>query len=641
MLGIKRLILRKKSVKKHLFLYIALLWLLTSSLFAQILDDSTKQVYNATTTRFIKEGDLKEHTTDTTIQNFHHYTVREKSLHKWVDLGVFCTATRPLFYQTPARIGTRLGIDPYLPYTFTPEQMRYFDTKSPFSQIKYVQGTSGDQSIQVLFTRSWKKRWNFAIHYVRENANKQYGTVTSRDPLADLIRFAAPIRYESKKKKYIALFHYTNLNHQSYETGGATVAVNDTENTIFSPRFATTILKSTPRGWQTQNTLYLYQQYRVDSAFTVFVRAKAYWQRDTYTERDTANYAFYPLKNHATNVGNFYLFDAGAEGTWYSLYEQESGMKGKWKGFGYEAFFRSRYFTYRTSRDGDSLNSVVNNALKRETIISFPATRKTEIFLGGKLTYQTKKGYGVTLFAEYQPAGDYHLQGELKAKNFRLAGKSMLYAPSLLQQRFLSNFIIWNNSFKRTLANDLEGELLFAGKGWHIKPALRYVLLSQYIYLDNISPRQAEGIVQLVQPSFSFAGQARRIRINSETYYTLRTGVDVLRQPALSGFGQLYCEDCFLKKQLQTQIGIDWHYKTAYFADAYMPVSKQFYWQNTAQIPAYIATDIFLNFRLKQLRGFLKLGYASQLPNKGYLLAPDYPTMRRQFTFGLDWMFFD
>ena len=58
-------------------------------------------------------------------------------------------------------------------------------------------------------------------------------------------------------------------------------------------------------------------------------------------------------------------------------------------------------------------------------------------------------------------------------------------------------------------------------------------------------------------------------------------------------------------------------------------------------MPAYIAVDIFLNYRLKQLRGFFKLGYASQLPNRGYLVAPIYPAMRRQFSFGFDWMFFD
>lgn len=634
-------------MERKLLLSIALWLLVCAPLTAQILDDSTEQVYSAKTTLYIQEKDLKEKNVDTTLQNFHHYTATQRGAYLWQDLGIFCMPARPLFYQTPTRIGTRLGIDAYTPYTFSSEEMRYFDTKSPFLQAHYVQGTAGDQSIDVLFTRSLKKQWNFALHYARENANKQYGGTTNRDPLADLIRFSAPVRYESKKKRYIALFHFSNLNHQGYETGGARTNSGELNDSIYLARFAQARLGGSVRSWQTQNMLYLYQQYRVDSAFTIFTRWKANWQRDVYTERDTSNYAFYPVTRYLQGVGAFYAFDADAEGTWYANYEQESGIKGIWKGFSYEAFVRSRYLSYRTSRDQDSLLTVNYNTRTRafefdyEGVADYPTIARSEIFIGGKLAYQTRKGYGVKLFAEYQPAGDYHLQGELVGKNFRFSGKSMLYSPAFVQERFVSNFVFWNKDLKRTLANDLEGELLFQNKWLRFQPAFRYVLLANYIYNDSLTVQQNSGIIQLLQPSLRFALRVRRMHLNSQTHYTVRTGEDVLRQPALSGFGQLYCEDCFLRKKMQMQLGIEWHYKTAYKADGYAPYSKLFYLQNTVEIPAYFATDVFFNFRIKNLRAFLKLGYASQLPNRGYLVAPVYPAMRRQFVFGFNWMFFD
>jgi hypothetical protein len=607
---------------------------------AQILDDSTKQVYSAKTTLYIQEADFKETPVDTSINHFHHYTATQRSRYLAQDLGIFGMPVRPLFYQTPTRIGTRLGIEPYMWYAFSSEEMRYFDTKSPFLQAKYIQGTAGDQSIDVLFTRSLKKQWNFAVHYARENANKQYGSTVQNDPIADMIRVAIPVRFESKKKKYMALFHFAHLNHQGYETGGARTGSGALNDTLFRQRFVRAVLAGT-RSWQTQNTLYLYQHYRVDSAFTIFTRWKANWQRDTYTERDTSQAPFYPIYRYLAGKGHFFNFDAGSEGTWYDNYEQETGIKGTQKGFRYEAFVRSRRLTYRTSRDGDSTLLVQNNEFVRGEPIDFPAVKRNEVFLGGRLAYLTKKGYGVKLFGEYQLAGDIHLQGELVGKYFKISGKSMRYSPALVQERFLSNFNFWNNDFERTFANDFTGELDFAGKGWRLQPALRYVLLQNYIYIDSISPQQNSGFVQFLQPSLRFALQAGKWRLNSQTHYTIRTGEDILRQPALAGFAQIYCEDCFLSKRLQSQVGIEGHYKTAYFADGYAPYSKLFYIQNSVKINSYFAADVFFNLRIKNLRGFFKLGYASQLPNDGYLVAPVYPAMRRQFVFGFDWMFFD
>jgi hypothetical protein len=493
----------------------------------------------------------------------------------------------------------------------------------------------------VLFSRSVKKQWNFTLHYARENSNKQYGAIISNDPAADIIRFAVPVRFESKKKRYIALFHYSSLNHQGYETGGARTASGEINDTLFRARFVRAVLGKGTRSWQTQNTAYLYQQYRLDSAFTLFSRLKGYWQRDTYTDPTADNYEFYPLYRDGGNDTYFFSFDTGSEGTWYKNLEQESGIKGKWRGFSYEGFVRSRYFTYRSSRDGDRFQRMENGELVKAEAADFPAVRKSEFFVGGRLAYQTRKGYGVQVFAEYQPAGDYHLQGELAGKNFRLAGKSMLYSPALVQQRFLSNYVFWNNTFKRTLANDIEGELHFGGKHWRVEPAFRYVLLANYIFQERLSPQQSSDILSLLQPSLRFAVQVRRVHLNSQTHYTVRVGEDIIRQPALTGFGQIYCEDCFFRKRLQSQIGIEWHYKTAYFADAYAPYTKLFYVQSDVNIPAYAAADIFFNFRIKNLRGFLKLAYASQAPNNGYLVAPVYPAMSRQFVFGFNWMFFD
>lgn len=107
---------------------------------SRVIDDTTKQVYGPKTSRFYYESDvflnrMTYHPIDTVIRNFHKYTYIAWHNNLYQDLGNIGTSITPIFYQTPSLIGATSGFNSYNLY-WDDEQMRYFDTKSPYSNIR-------------------------------------------------------------------------------------------------------------------------------------------------------------------------------------------------------------------------------------------------------------------------------------------------------------------------------------------------------------------------------------------------------------------------------------------------------------------------------------------------------------------------
>jgi hypothetical protein len=219
----------------------------------------------------------------------------------------------------------------------------------------------------------------------------------------------------------------------------------------------------------------------------------------------------------------------------------------------------------------------------------------------------------------------------------------MLYSPSLFQQRFISNHFEWDNGFSNILVNRATGgfTLKTRNKKLSFNPQASYTVINNFVYLDSLArPRQTTDFIQLIQVGTSLDFQLGVLHSRNLAFFTANTGESFLRIPEIFLNAQIYCEDCFLKKYLQSQIGIDVHYKSGYFADAYMPVSKQFYLQDNFFVEGYAIIDLFLNVKVKNLRLFLRFSHVNQLPDSGYVTTPTYPGAPRNFVFGANWLFF-
>jgi hypothetical protein len=90
------------------------------------------------------------------------------------------------------------------------------------------------------------------------------------------------------------------------------------------------------------------------------------------------------------------------------------------------------------------------------------------------------------------------------------------------------------------------------------------------------------------------------------------------------------------------QFGVQVYTPSDYQADAYMPVTQQFYLQNDFIVRRYPVAEVFITADIKNLNVFLKMANVAQdLTAKGYFMTPYYPANQRSFIFGIKWMFFD
>ena len=104
----------------------------------RILGDTIEASYTALTTKFIYEKNIKFNDVvfyhpDTVPDNFHQFTDLEKNQNFVQNLGNIGTAFKPLFFEPKNEIGRTTGFQSFDEFHTGPDDIKYFDTRSPFT----------------------------------------------------------------------------------------------------------------------------------------------------------------------------------------------------------------------------------------------------------------------------------------------------------------------------------------------------------------------------------------------------------------------------------------------------------------------------------------------------------------------------
>lgn len=116
-----------------------------------------------------------------------------------------------------------------------------------------------------------------------------------------------------------------------------------------------------------------------------------------------------------------------------------------------------------------------------------------------------------------------------------------------------------------------------------------------------------------------------------------------LRVPLFATKNSLYTDFYLFHRALQTQIGVDFRYHTAFYADGYNPALGVFYRQNEVMVGNYLWADVFVNLQIKRASIYVKAGHLNSLlePEAHYFLLPHYPGQPFGLFYGMTWKFFD
>ena len=151
---------------------------------AQIVDDTTRVLYGPKTTLVIREADVlrdkhEGRMVDTTLvgmqqaRNWYHDSSFQQ------DLGNAGTASRRLLWEPNTQLGARLGRNAFDKYMRNSATIPYYDTRSPYTFFRFVQGSTGEQVFEVAYNRSIKRNANVGFAYERMSSNKIF---TDRPP---------------------------------------------------------------------------------------------------------------------------------------------------------------------------------------------------------------------------------------------------------------------------------------------------------------------------------------------------------------------------------------------------------------------------------------------------------------------------
>ncbi|MDJ1481471.1 putative porin [Cytophagaceae bacterium YF14B1] len=628
---------------------------------SSILDDSTKQVYGPETSRFLLENDLltnrdTTYAIDTLLENIHNYNFVNRYNNRYVDLGNLGTAIRPVFYTPPAQIGTYFGMNVYDLYALTPDKIKYYDTKSPYTYLKYVQGGLYQQLLNLGHSRNINSRWNIGFDFQRLTSGKQYGYTERSERQVDHYGVSAYTRWISSDSAYHILAHFSHQNHWVNEQGGILNTLGTDQSTLLDNFAENAVSQLVPaisgnpptqmvRGNDYRNNWHIYHQYKFGNGFQVYhifdrqTQRYDYYDNDnTYSEyasvRGAGNY-FYPDVSPSDTAYRYYFSDDTTHDVMrYIVYENRIGLKGKYQGWDYRLYARRRDFKATYTGLYTTTNTEYN-----------PVTyKKGETFLGAWGQYSFKKNIKLYAEAEFLLFRDYKLSGTFESPWFKVSYLSMLYSPTVVQQRMYSNHFRWSNDFSPVSVNQLSGQLTLKYKALTFEPSASISNLANYIYLDqDIKPQQSSAF-QIFNVGVSLNLHGKIFHTENQVVFTQTTNnVNVIRMPQWFINSRWYAEGFLFRKALFMQIGIDAHYKSDYYANAYMPAIAQFYLQDEFLVKGYPVIDVFANARVGRVRLFVKMSHINQglVFGNGYFTTPYYPGQRRTLGFGVLWPLFD
>ncbi|TDE18142.1 hypothetical protein E0F88_00925 [Dyadobacter psychrotolerans] len=610
-----------------------------------VLDDSTKNIYGPKTTLHYYENDILNnrdslrYRVDTALTNFHRWSPIDQSWGKLVDLGNIATASRSIFFQPRQDIGTQLGLRAYDAYAIR-DEVPYIDTKSQHTYLTFVNGGKKTSMGRFGYSQNVHSRLNFGLNFQRLTSNKQYGvynTLSSGAFLGQNWTFMLHASFFSKDKKYLILANYRHLNQKVREQGGVILEADATTGIIDPyPYEGAARISDDANSWERRHVFHVYQQYKLANGFQLFQQGDFTSVINRFTDLSLE-------RGIEKGVYKMVRFDSTytRQDNYYKLLDTKLGIKGNFSGFNYRAYARPRLYGLKTA--GQVPNELGSPYTSYRTGLKF------DNILGTWLGYYLKdSAQYLTAEAELNLSlnVEYNLKGELNTKWGKAGVQLIQTAPDLIAQRYSGNHFNWRNNLDPQKVLTLYASLPLKTKRIDFTPEAQIHQIVDYIYYDTLAlPTQFDPRFGIYRIGATTASHFKRWNFAGMAYFSGTDNSDIFKVPNIFASGEVTF-DFIYAKVLYIQLGIAARYRSTYYADAYMPITQQFYRQNTSQIQGRVVTDAFANVRIKRVRLFFQMSYLNMggggnIFPAGYYVTPGYLGQARAFSFGIHWPLFD
>ncbi|HEY9049540.1 MAG TPA: putative porin [Ohtaekwangia sp.] len=608
---------------------------------SRIIDDTTKQIYGPKTSRYYFEKDVfmnrqTYHFIDTVPRNFHRYTYIQQNNYMYQDLGNIGTSMNPIYYQVPDIIGVTSGFRQNN-LIWDTEEVKYYDTKSPYSNMRVILGGKGRSITKATYSRNINPRWNFGFNYRGLFIDKQVQRAGKGDRNVVSNYYDLYTAYQSKDSTYRLFFNFRRNSMEADEYGGISqTSTSFTYADYFDANALPSLTQAISR--ELRMNIHLAHQYEVGKALQVYHVFDRYRQGNSFQDTpgsETKNYFDHTEYDSTTS------YDAVK----FKTLRNEIGIKGNLLKLFYNGYYAIRNYSMNYNYiDPDTLS------LK---------TKGAESYLGGRMALRLDSIGEVSGWVEVMQTGNYRIEGSIKSPWFEASLKQVQYAPSFLHQAYRGSHDVWYPSFTYSTdfhnvnVTQINGYIHYNSSVLSVSPGLTFTRLGNYVFFkegdydldQKVMPVQSSGQQVFVAPELNFTlTMAKHIRLTGKAIYNhmLKNDDDAIQIPQLFVNGQLSYENIFFNGNLDMHTGVDVHWNSTYYALGYDVPIQQFYVQKSFQSKQFPLIDIFFSTRIKRGRIFLKYNNLMQAFTKqGYMPTPYYPGQRSILDFGFDWSFYD
>jgi uncharacterized membrane protein YgcG len=601
-----------------------------------------------------------------TTANYHFYDypfMRKDVGATW--LGMPGSAVQEYNFSQRGQENSTSYYAPLESWTYTPENLPQFNTKTPFTELEYYGNIFSNSSLsadnfRVFTTQNILPQLNIALEM------KRYGG-------------AGNLRNEETKnntyfvagnflgKKYLAHggFIFNRLIRQ--ESGGAQDNMWVRDTTVDVREIEVNLAAASNRFKKI--TVFYDQSLRIPFEFLERIKHR----KDTsWTPSDTLNkdittgfigtsteYSVYTKKyvdNTSTQLAKFYdnAFyinpNKSADSLRTSRLENRIFLRLQpWKEDAIvskiEGGVGNRIQTFYLQSPDEVLYKAAN-----QRWVSFYAYAGAE----GKLSkYFSWDATGLLHFAGHE-AGDFSVKANAKVSlfPFRRAKDSpislgahfetSLQEPDFYTQHFFSNHFKWENSFGKSSTTRIEGTLDIPR--WRLKAQVGYALLTGYNYYDAKGiAQQHTDAVSVLSTGLFYHLPLGPLHLENSALFQVSSAQDILPLPMLALNLRYYFQFNIVDpKTLQLQIGINTRYTTRWKIPSYNPVAGVFTLQDEDLYGNVPVTDIFINAQWKQCCIFLKYENAGRgwpAQKHDFFTAHHYIQTAPMIKLGISWPF--
>ena len=581
----------------------------------------------------------KDQIIDTTLTYFQKYEPASSPGNLFATLGNIGLASHNLLFSPTLKLDVQPIVPAFDLYRFQHNRVNYYTSVKAYSELYYVMGKYKEQFFGANTSQAIGTNLVIGLDFLFINAFGGYPRQKSEDKSVVL-----KVNYFTKNMRYGLLANVLHNGFKVQENGGILY------DSVFEEKIETDPTRINVKLNTAQNT----------------------WQENSFRLTH-----YYSLTKPADTLSKSYrtrkVFQPGSISHNFQITKKTLGYTDDKID---TLFYPAVYFDSTKTKDALQVNTMENTLawsnsrdLNTPVVLTLAVrhqfdnmkyfshdepldtTRLNHLFYSARLVMRPFKNLEIKgevelAHGDYQK-GDTRITGWI-SKTFSRGKKEYLLSstvsfirstPSWYKSHFLSNYFIWTDSF------DKEALLHIGVIGTlpYMDITGNYYHYSNYVYFNfSALPEQANKDMDVFQLKAHSPWHFKRVSLDAWGTYQFVTRTEYLRLPSLTADLSAYYNQELFKGALSTQLGLDLHYQTGYYANAYMPSSRIFYLQDEKKLNSLLVLDIVWKFKVKTARFFLVYHHLNSLFGKhDYYLVPHYPLQDGRIKFGVAWRFQD